>query len=76
MNTKTFLEWLNWVMTFLAVLGALLVARKEISGQIIWLFTNITFIVYNAYHRVYAYCFLFSVYLVITAYGVYFWSAS
>ena len=73
MTIALFLEGINWFMTFAAVLGAFLVARQQIAGQVIWLFTNSTFIVYNAYHGTYAYCFLFGVYLCITIYALYFW---
>lgn len=63
----------SWLLTILSVIGAIRNAQGKIDGFIIWLVSNSGWVVYDIVTNQPAQIALFSVYTIITIYGLYKW---
>jgi nicotinamide riboside transporter PnuC len=64
---------ISWILTILSVIGAIRNAQGKIDGFIIWLVSNSGWVVYDIVTHQPAQIALFSIYTVITIYGLYKW---
>lgn len=62
-----------WILTIIALSGAVLNSQQNKSGFYFWVVSNTGFCVYNACIGQIAMCFLFLVYLLITINGIRTW---
>jgi len=65
-----FVEIVNWIVTFIAILGAYLVSCYDKRGFYLWIISNTFFMFSSIFNGQYALAFLFFVYLCITFNGV------
>jgi nicotinamide riboside transporter PnuC len=63
----------SWIATILAITGALLNARKMISGYWVWILSNAIWLVLSLIRKDYAQSVLWAVYIAISSYGIYCW---
>ncbi len=64
---------LEWILTGLSILGTWFNIQKKVAGWIVWTISNIGWIVSFSLKGMIAEATLFSVYLVLSIYGVYKW---
>ena len=62
-------EYLIWLNTAVAILGTFLNAKQIRFGFVIWMITNLVFVVNNVYIKSYPQAALFGVYFVLALYG-------
>jgi nicotinamide riboside transporter PnuC len=65
---------ISWILTTLSVIGAIRNAQGKIDGFYIWVVSNVGWVVYDIVTNQPAQIALFSVYTLITLYGIYKWS--
>ncbi|MDG4476164.1 nicotinamide mononucleotide transporter [Thiovibrio frasassiensis] len=63
----------EWILTGLSILGTLYNLQKRVAGWVIWSIANIGWIVCFFQKDMMAEAFLFSVYLVLSVYGIFKW---
>jgi nicotinamide riboside transporter PnuC len=63
-----------WVTTGVAVVGTILNARQNKYGFVLWIISNISFIICNIVLEIYSQSFLFFIYTIISVYGLITWS--
>ncbi len=62
-----------WILTAIAIAGAIFNSQGQKKGFLYWLVSNTGFCIYNAFLGEIAMCCLFAVYLVITINGLRKW---
>ena len=67
------LNFVNWVIVIIAILGAIFNARANIFGYYLWICSNIGLAILNLLAKNYPQMVLFIVYSVIVIYGIYSW---
>jgi nicotinamide riboside transporter PnuC len=65
---------MSWLLTILSITGVILNTYKNKWCFVIWLITNISWSLYNLYHKMYSQSFLFFVYFMLAIYGLIKWS--
>lgn len=63
----------EWILTGLSILGTLYNLQKRAAGWVIWTISNLGWIVSFSHKGMMAEAFLFSVYLVLSVYGIFKW---
>jgi nicotinamide riboside transporter PnuC len=63
----------EWILTGLSILGTLYNLQKKAAGWVIWSIANIGWIISFAMKGMLAEATLFSVYLVLSIYGIFKW---
>ncbi|OGN59749.1 MAG: hypothetical protein A3F40_03980 [Chlamydiae bacterium RIFCSPHIGHO2_12_FULL_27_8] len=63
------IEYLLWLNTIFAIVGTVLNAKQVRFGFVIWMVTNLVFLVNNIYIKSYPQSGLFFVYFVLAVYG-------
>ena len=63
----------EYVATILGILGGLLVAFKQRSGFIAWIFGNALWVIFGIAHGIWGLVLLFSVYEVISIISFWYW---
>ena len=63
----------EWILTGLSILGTVYNLQKRVAGWVIWTISNIGWIVSFSLKGMMAEAFLFSVYLVLSVYGIFKW---
>ncbi len=63
-----------WAITALSIVGVILNIKKHKSCFIIWLFTNLSWMVYDFIIGAYAQSALFAVYAILAVYGLLEWT--
>ncbi len=66
----------NWIMVALALYGTWLNAKRNRTGFIYWIITNLWFSGFNAYIGNYPIATLFFTYLILAVYGYRKWGES
>ena len=64
----------TWLIAVAAIIGTLANARKKRWGFAVWIVTNSFWCVYDLYFGLYSQSFLYLVFMLISAYGLYNWS--
>lgn len=67
------LDIISWVNTFFSILGNILVIKKKRSGFMVWIVSNITWIVIDIIAEVYSQAALFVIFTIIAIYGFIKW---
>ena len=67
------MDILTLLLSGISILGALLVARKRISGFYIWLFTNTAWIVVDVWYGLLEQIPIWVAYTASSAYSIYYW---
>ena len=67
------LSMFEWILTGLSILGTLYNLQKRAAGWVIWTIANLGWIVSFSHKGMLAEAFLFSVYLVLSVYGIFKW---
>jgi len=65
---------ISWILTIIAISGAILNSQAKKEGFYLWLVSNFGFFLYNAFIGEIAMSILFLVYLFITVNGIRTWS--
>lgn len=63
-----------WFMTFLALTGTILNAKKNKIGFQFWMISNLFFCLHNLFIEQYPQSALFGIYWILAIYGYYNWS--
>lgn len=63
----------EWFLTGLSILGTLYNLQKRVAGWVIWTISNIGWIVSFSLKGMLAEATLFSVYLILSVYGIFKW---
>jgi nicotinamide riboside transporter PnuC len=63
----------EWILTGLSIVGTLYNLQKRTAGWVIWSIANVGWIVMFSRKGMMAEAFLFSVYLVLSVYGIFKW---
>ncbi|MFA7346561.1 MAG: nicotinamide mononucleotide transporter [Desulfurivibrionaceae bacterium] len=63
----------EWILTGLSILGTLYNLQKRAAGWVIWTIANLGWIISFSHKGMMAEAFLFSVYLVLSVYGIFKW---
>ncbi|HIJ80053.1 MAG: nicotinamide mononucleotide transporter family protein [Desulfobulbaceae bacterium] len=63
----------EWILTGLSIVGTLYNLQKRAAGWVIWSISNVGWIVMFSRKGMMAEAFLFSVYLVLSVYGIFKW---
>jgi nicotinamide riboside transporter PnuC len=63
----------EWILTGLSILGTVFNLQKHVAGWVIWTIANLGWIIIFFQKRMMAEAFLFSVYLVLSVYGIFKW---
>lgn len=63
----------EWILTGLSILGTLYNLQKRAAGWVIWTISNLGWVVSFTHKGMLAEAFLFSVYLVLSVYGIFKW---
>lgn len=63
----------EWTLTVLSIIGTLYNLQKRVAGWIIWTISNIGWIISFVMKGLLAEATLFSVYLVLSIYGIFKW---
>jgi len=63
----------EWILTGLSILGTLFNLQKHVAGWVIWTIANLGWIISFSHKGMLAEAFLFSVYLVLSVYGIFKW---
>ena len=63
----------EWILTGLSILGTLYNLQKRVAGWVIWSIANLGWIIIFTRKGMMAESFLFSVYLVLSVYGIFKW---
>ena len=71
---QTLITLISWILTTLSVIGAIRNAQGKIDGFYIWVVSNVGWIVYDIVTNQPAQIALFSVYAVISLYGILKWN--
>jgi len=67
------IQIISWMLTIVSVAGAILNARKSIIGFYIWIISNVGWSILDFSVGLPAQGCLFTVYTIITGYGIYQW---
>ena len=67
------IDYIGWLLTAGAIVGAILNARGKILSFYIWNVTNLGFVILNLYTRQYYLVVMFGIYFAISVYGVRNW---
>ncbi|HIJ91300.1 MAG TPA: hypothetical protein HPP95_10665 [Deltaproteobacteria bacterium] len=63
----------EWILTGLSILGTIYNLQKRVAGWVIWSIANLGWIAAFSHKGMMAEAFLFSVYLVLSVYGIFKW---
>lgn len=74
-STSHFKEFFmfEWILTGLSILGTLYNLQKRVAGWIIWTISNVGWIISFSMKGLPAEATLFSVYLILSIYGIFKW---
>lgn len=67
-------ETLSWGLVALSLLGNVFIIKKNVTGQWLWLISNIGWISYNMHHSHQGQAFLFLVYTALCVWGIITWT--
>jgi len=63
----------EWLLTGLSILGTIYNLQKRAAGWVIWTISNLGWVISFVMKGLMAEAFLFSVYLVLSIYGIFKW---
>lgn len=63
----------EWILTGLSILGTLYNLQKRVAGWVIWTISNVGWIISFSMKGLLAEATLFSVYLILSIYGIFKW---
>lgn len=63
----------EWILTGLSILGTIYNLQKRAAGWVIWTISNLGWIITFSMKGLMAEAFLFSVYLILSVYGIFKW---
>jgi len=66
-------QWIQWVVIPISLLGNFLVARKNVAGFFVWIFSNCMWIYVGVFTGLWGMVTLFFIYSMINIYAIYFW---
>lgn len=67
------MEIASWAITLAALVGTWMNVQKDRRCFYIWVATNTFWIAYDAIHGLYAQVFLFTIYLILSLWGIWKW---
>jgi len=62
-----------WFVTIASIVGVILNIKKKRICFFIWLFTNLSWTIYDFFIKAYAQSALFLIYTILAIYGIYEW---
>jgi nicotinamide riboside transporter PnuC len=68
------LQYADWVLVALSLMGNVFVIQKNVIGQWLWAIANVGWITFFLYKDIPSSAVLFSVYLCLCIWGIYSWS--
>ena len=63
----------TWIITIFSIIGVILNIYKSKYGFVIWIFTNLSWMIYDFYKGIYSQAFLFFIYFILAIFGCVKW---